>query len=72
MDLEQLGYFLYMEQCEKEKKERQQAELLKVNADFQVIWWQNRPRKAKMRSKTRKIPKYPAPYEAAGQPQKPL
>ena len=34
MDLEQLGYFLYMEQCEKEKKERQQAELLKVNADF--------------------------------------
>lgn len=34
MDLEQLGYFLYMEQCEKEEKERQQAELLKVNADF--------------------------------------
>ena len=26
MDLEQLGYFLYMEQCEKEEKERQQAE----------------------------------------------
>ena len=25
MDLEQLGYFLYMEQCEKEEKERQQA-----------------------------------------------
>ena len=34
MDLEQLGYFLYMEQCEKEKKERKQAELLKVNAEF--------------------------------------
>lgn len=32
--MEQLGYFLYMEQCEKEEKERQQAELLKVNADF--------------------------------------
>ena len=34
LDLEQLGYFLYMEQCEKEEKERQQAVLLKVNADF--------------------------------------
>ena len=34
MDLEQFGYFLYMEQCEKEEKERQQAVLLKVNADF--------------------------------------
>ena len=34
MDLEQLGYFLYMEQCEKEEKERQKAELLKVNAEF--------------------------------------
>ena len=34
MDLEQLGYCLYMEQCEKEEKERQQAELLKVNAEF--------------------------------------
>ena len=34
MDLEQLGYFLYMEQCEKEEKERQQAELLNVNAEF--------------------------------------
>ena len=34
MDLEQLGYFLYMEQCEKEKKERQQAKLLKVNVEF--------------------------------------
>ena len=34
LDLEQLGYFLYMEQREKEEKERQQAELLKVNAEF--------------------------------------
>ena len=34
MNMEQLGYFLYMEQCEKEEKEWQQAELLKVNADF--------------------------------------
>ena len=34
LDLEQLGYFLYMEQCEKEEKERQQAKLLKVNAEF--------------------------------------
>ena len=34
MDLEQLGYFLYMEQCEKEKKERQQSERVKVDAEF--------------------------------------
>lgn len=34
MNLEKLGYFLYMDQCKKEKKERQQAELLKVNAEF--------------------------------------
>ena len=34
MDLQQLGYFLYMEKCEKKEKERQQAEILKVNAEF--------------------------------------
>ena len=33
MDIEQLGYFLYMEQCDKEEAERQQAELLKVNVE---------------------------------------
>ena len=34
LDLEQLGYFLYMDQMQKEEKERQQAKLLKVNAEF--------------------------------------
>lgn len=33
MDMEQLGYFLYMEQCEREEAEMQQAEHLKVNAE---------------------------------------
>ena len=34
MDMEQLGYFLYMEQCDRKEKERQEIELLKLNADF--------------------------------------
>ena len=38
MDVEQLGYFLYMEQCEKEEKERQQAEVLKGNAECLGHW----------------------------------
>ena len=47
MDMETLGYFLYMEEVEKEQMQQDQAEYGKVNV---------RPRKTKIKRKNRFFP----------------
>ena len=45
MDMEQLGYYLFMEQCEREE-ELQRQQHLKVNVIQNYSWTQEEPPKA--------------------------
>ena len=51
MDLEQLGYFIYMDECEKAQQKKQQAQQEQEEEqtaevqNWNMYWWDSKPRK---------------------------
>ena len=54
MDLEQLGYFIYMDECEKAQQKKQQVQQEQEEQEeeqtaevqnWNMFWWDSKPRK---------------------------